>query len=230
METMSDQTDPRRAIARAILNHGAMKVSMDKPFRWASGYQMPVYIDNRCLIGYPEVRAAIAAAFAEKIRESGSKYDAIAGVATGAIPHATTLADSLSLPLLYIRAKAKDHGTSRMVEGDIPGGLPGKSVLVIEDTISTGGSAENAVEAARKEGAKVSTCMVIYYHDLPGKTAPFSSASPACTLASLINFPYLLETAKMDETFSPETIAELEAWYADPFIWGEHHGFPRITE
>jgi orotate phosphoribosyltransferase len=227
---MTDQTDPRRAIALAILQKGAVKVSTEKPFRWASGYQMPVYIDNRCLIGYPEVRAAIAQAFANKIKESGVQYDAIAGVATGAIPHATTLADLLGLPLLYIRAKAKDHGAGRQVEGDIPGGVGGKRVLVIEDTISTGGSAVNAVEAMRREGALVDTCSVIYYHDLPGKESPFGKMDPSCALESLITFPYLLKIASEEKFLDEKTVAELEAWHSDPFTWGEAHGHPRITE
>ena len=227
---MSDQIDPRRAIARAILTRGAIKVSPEKPFRWASGYAMPVYIDNRCLIGYPEVRACIAEAFAEQIAKSGTNYDAIAGVATGAIPHATTLADKLGLPLLYIRAKAKDHGAGRQVEGDIPGGLAGKNVLVIEDTISTGGSALNAVEAMRREGATVSTCSVIYYYDFPNQENKFSAMTPACTMTSLINFPYLLETARAEKLLDEAIITELEAWYQNPFAWGEAHGSPRIIE
>ncbi|MEI8130610.1 MAG: orotate phosphoribosyltransferase [bacterium] len=227
---MSDQIDPRRAIARAILTRGAIKVSPEKPFRWASGYAMPVYIDNRCLIGYPEVRAAIAEAFATQITESGVKYDAIAGVATGAIPHATTLADKLGLPLLYIRAKAKDHGAGRQVEGDIPGGLAGKNVLVIEDTISTGGSALNAVEAMRREGATVSTCSVIYYYDFPNQENKFSAMTPSCTMTSLINFPYLLETARAENLLDETILTELETWYQNPFAWGEAHGSPRVTE
>lgn len=227
---MSDQTDPRRVIARAILTHGAMKISTDKPFRWASGYYMPVYIDNRCLIGYPEVRKEIAQAFADQIESRGENYAAIAGVATGAIPHATTLADKLNLPLLYIRAKIKDHGTGRQVEGDIPGGISGRKILVIEDTISTGGSAVNAVLAARKEGAIAEVCMVIYHHALPGKENAFEKMEPPCELIPLITFPYLLETAKTENLLDQNAIAELEAWYKDPFSWGETRGFPRATE
>lgn len=227
---MSDQTDPRREIARTILTKGAMKVSLERPFKWASGYQMPVYIDNRCLIGYPETRSAIADAFAERIRESGVVYDAVAGIATGAIPHATTLADKLGLPLLYIRPKPKDHGTGRQVEGDIPGGIAGKNILVIEDTISTGGSAINAIEAVRREGANVSMLMAIYFHDLPESGSPFEKMHPACAFSPLITFPYLLEAAKLEGTLDKKTVAELESWHKDPFFWGEARGMPRITE
>ena len=227
---MSDQTDPRHEIARAILTNGAMKVSIEKPFRWSSGYFMPIYVDNRCLIGYPEVRLAIANAFAEKIKASGVSYDAIAGVATGAIPHATTLADKLGLPLLYIRPKPKDHGAGRQVEGDMEGGFSGKNILVIEDTVATGGSSMKAVEAMRKEGGIVSTLSAIYYHDLPGKENIFSQMTPPCILDPLINFPYLLERAKEEKIFGDAIITELEAWYKDPFSWGESRGMPREAE
>ncbi len=229
MRVMSDQTDPRRAIAKAILKHGAMKVSVEKPFKWASGYYMPVYVDNRCLIGYSDVRTLIAQAFSHMITASGVKYDAIAGVATGAIPHATTLADLLHLPLLYIRPKAKDHGIGRQVEGDIPGGFAGKNVLVIEDTISTGSSAVVAVEAMRSLGAHVATCAAIYYHDLPGKENAFETMGTPCALSPLITFPYLLQITKEEELLDEGTIRELEEWHSNPLAWGEAHGMPRVV-
>lgn len=226
---MTHETDPRRVIARAILTKGALSVTPEKPVRWASGYAMPVYIDNRCLIGYPEIRTAIAEAFAEQIRARGVKYDAIAGVATGAIPHATSTADLLKLPLLYVRAKPKDHGAGRQVEGDIPGGLSGKNILVIEDTISTGGSAVNAIEAVRREGARVNECSVIYYYDFPGQVSKFQEMNPACTLAPLITFPFLLEVAESEDLLPKETLAILADWYADPFNWGKAHGYPETS-
>ncbi len=227
---MSNEIDPRKTIARAILTRGAMTVCPDAPIRWASGYAMPIYIDNRCLIGYADVRAAIAEAFTEMISISAERYDAIAGVATGAIPHATTLADRLKLPLLYIRAKPKDHGQGRQIEGDIPGGLSGKRILVIEDTISTGSSAINAIEAVRREGALIPVCAAIYHYDIPGKPSRFTHMDPECRLMPLITFPYLLEVAREENLLSIEILALLERWYADPFAWGANHGFPPLTQ
>lgn len=196
-----------------------MKVSIDKPFTWASGYNMPVYIDNRALIGYPKVRKAIAKALAAQIKKTGRMYAGIAGVATGAIPHATTLADKLRLPLLYIRPKPKDHGIGKQVEGDIPGGITGKKILVVEDTVSTGGSSARAVEAIRQEGAIANELVCIYYHDLPGMENIFEKMNPVCSLTPLITFQYLVERARAEHIFDEATLAELESWHKDPFNW-----------
>ena len=54
--------------------------------------------------------------------------------------------------------------------------------------------------------------------------------TPACTMTSLINFPYLLETARAEKLLDEAIITELEAWYQNPFAWGEAHGSPRIIE
>ena len=227
---MADEMDPRHLIARAIITKGALKVTPDKPIRWSSGYAMPVYIDNRCLIGYAEVRMAIAEAFKNEIARSDKNYDAIAGVATGGIPLATTLADLLALPLLYVRAKPKDHGIGRQVEGDTPGGIAGKKILVIEDTVSTGGSVINAIEALRREGAVVSSCTSIYYYDIPGLESPFGKMNPPCTFTPLVTFPFLMEVAEYETLLPKETIALLREWFKNPFSWGDAHGMPRIVE
>lgn len=224
---MTDEMDPRRAIARAIITKGALRVTPENPVRWSSGYAMPVYIDNRCLIGYSDVRMAIAQAFKNKIAESGQKYDAVAGVATGGIPHATTLADLLTLPLLYVRAKPKEHGIGRQVEGDLPGGIAGKNILVIEDTVSTGGSVVNAIEALRREGAVVSGCACIYYYDIPGRESPFEKMTPPCSFSPLVTFPFLLEVAESENLIPKDTIVLLREWFKDPFGWGESRGTPK---
>lgn len=226
---MTDETEAISIIVRAIITKGALTVSPEKPFRWASGYAMPVYIDNRGLLGYPEVRKAIAEAFAAQIKKNGQHFDAIAGVATGAIPHATTLADLLGLPLLYVRPKPKDHGAGRQVEGNIEGGIAGKNILVIEDTISTGSSVINAITALRNEGAIVSTCSVIYFYDFQGQPSKFEEMTPPCTLNPLITFPILLDIAQKEGLLDPKIIEELQNWYKDPFQWGTDHGMPPLT-
>ncbi len=222
---MTNEIDPKKVIAVAMLTSGAVTVCPDAPIRWSSGYLMPIYIDNRCLIGYPEVRKAIALSFKNTIETGGKSYDAIAGVATGGIPHATSLADSLNLPLLYVRAKAKEHGKGRQVEGDIEGGIAGKNILVIEDTVSTGGSVVNVIEALRNEGAIVSSVSTIYYYDLPNRESPFSKMTPPCDFSPLITFPYLLDVAGSEKLLDEKTIEMLREWFKSPFTWAEEKGF-----
>lgn len=225
---MPNETEVLRTITRAIITRGALSLSLENPVRWASGYAMPIYIDNRCLIGYPDVREAIAEAFALRIKESGIAYDAIAGVATGAIPHATTLADKLGLPLLFVRPKPKDHGAGRQVEGFLPGTLAGKNVLVIEDTVSTGGSVVNAVEALRREGALVTNVATIFYYDFPVSPSKISQMNPTCSLSPLLTFPTLMQMATEEGLIAPETATELLEWFKNPFEWGASKGLPKL--
>ena len=59
-------------------------------------------------------------------------FEGIAGTATAGIPHATTLADRLKKPLIYVRAVAKTHGMGNQIEGQL---TEGQNVLLIEDLI-----------------------------------------------------------------------------------------------
>ena len=83
------------------------------------------------------------------ILERFGQVDAIAGVATGAIPQGALVADALNLPFVYVRSTPKDHGLENLVEGEL---RPGMKVVVVEDLISTGGSSLKAVEAIRRDG------------------------------------------------------------------------------
>ena len=90
-------------IARKALEMGAIRLSPEKPFCWASGYYMPIYNDNRTLLGDYEARRMIAMSFMEILEDIGFDPDNIAGTSTAGIPHATTLADMMKKPVSYIR-------------------------------------------------------------------------------------------------------------------------------
>lgn len=104
-------------IARKALEMGAIRLSPEKPFCWASGYYMPIYNDNRTLLGDYETRKMIALSFKEILDDLGFDPDNIAGTSTAGIPHATTLADLLKKPVSYIRSSSKDHGLQNQIEG-----------------------------------------------------------------------------------------------------------------
>jgi len=141
-------------IARLLIGIGAVEVRPDPEdwFTWTSGRRSPIYCDNRVLMGYPAERSAIADALVDEVRAHHPDVEVIAGTATAGIPHAAWVAERMGLPMVYVRGTAKEHGKQKRVEG---APLSGESVVVIEDLLSTGGSAADSVTALREEGGKV---------------------------------------------------------------------------
>ncbi|MEM9984428.1 MAG: orotate phosphoribosyltransferase, partial [Bacteroidota bacterium] len=72
-------------VAEDLLKIKAVKFSLDPPFTWASGWQSPIYCDNRQTLSYPAIRASLTQAFVTQVREKYPQAGGIAGVATGAI-------------------------------------------------------------------------------------------------------------------------------------------------
>lgn len=223
--------DLGRTIAELGLRIGAIKLNPDNPFQWASGYRMPIYNDNRMFLFHPEMRRTIAEGLARIVREKEIRPEVVAGTATAGIPHGALLADVLSLPYIYIRDKPKAHGLKNRIEGlDADSDLEGRTVVVIEDLISTGGSSARAVEAVREANGVANWCLSIFSYGLEKAAEHFQTMDPPCNHGSLLTFPTLLETARTGGFLSDEQIALLAAWREDPFGWGEKHGFPKVEK
>ena len=136
--------------SRALLDIGAVFLRPDEPFIWASGIKAPIYCDNRLILSAPEMRSHVEQALADKIRREFPGAQALMGTATAGIAHAAIAAHILGIPMGYVRASAKDHGRQKRIDGRLE---PGERVVVVEDLISTGGSALDTVETLREAGA-----------------------------------------------------------------------------
>jgi len=213
---MSDSAN----LSRMALESGAIRLSPDQPFTWASGYKMPIYNDNRLLLGKAEYRSFISQIFEKYLGSSVENIDVIAGTATAGIPHATTLADRLEKPLIYVRAAAKSHGMGNQIEGPL---TQGQNVLLIEDLISTGGSAINAVKAIRDSGGIVDHCLCIFSYGFSEAQRRFDEIN--CKYRSILTFPDLLKEAQSMKMLSTEQTQSLQIWHNDPFKWAENKGF-----
>jgi orotate phosphoribosyltransferase len=198
----------KKEIAEILLNVGAVELSPEEPFTWASGIESPIYCDNRLTMSDPVGRKKIAEGLAGLIRENYPETTVIAGTATAGIPHAAWVADILGLPMVYIRSKAKGHGRSRQIEGKVD--VADKAVI-IEDLISTGGSSLNAAEALRSEGIKVTGIVSIFTYELQSADETFASAG--LTYKSLTDFGALTEVAQEKGAISEESISELLDWH-----------------
>ena len=215
-------------IARKALEMGAIRLSPEKPFCWASGYYMPIYNDNRTLLGDYEARRMIAMSFMEILKDIGFDPDNIAGTSTAGIPHATTLADMMKKPVSYIRSSSKDHGLQNQIEGlGRAKGYEGKKVVLIEDLISTGMSSISAVKAIQQAGGIVPWCLAIFSYGTDQGRQAFASLDPVCTPLTILDYNYVIPIARETGYIRPEQEAMLLEWSASPFTWGENHGWKK---
>lgn len=207
-------------LAQMSLEVGAIQIDSRNPFTWASGYRMPIYNDNRKLLGQAEHRTRIAEGMKALIEHNDWPADVIAGVATAGIPHATSLANLLGLPLIYVRPAPKDHGMKNQVEGILNAG---QTVIVVEDLISTGGSAVKAIEAIRQAGGNVEHCLGIFSYGFPEAEEKFRQAQ--CRLHTLLTLDALLQFAVTEGSLAPKEQQVIARWAKDPFQWGKQQGF-----
>lgn len=152
-----------KSIAKDLLSIGAVFLRPEQPFTWASGIKSPIYCDNRLTLTAPEVRGHVEAGLAEIVRTKYPEAEVLMGTSTAGIAHAAITATILDLPMGYVRSGAKDHGRGNRIEGRLE---KGQKVVVIEDLISTAGSALDAVEALRAAGAEVLGIVSIFTYGM----------------------------------------------------------------
>ncbi len=212
---MASPLDPSLKVAEFLLQIKAVKLSPKKPFTWASGWKSPIYCDNRKTLSYPAVRTYIRQQFVQAINHEFGRPDMIAGVATGGIAHGALVAHDLGLPFIYVRSSAKEHGMKNQVEGDL---TVGRSVVVVEDLVSTGQSSLNAVEALREAGCEVKGMVSIFTYGFDEATKAFANAK--VHLHSLTNYSVLIDQALQDEYITEKDLLPLNEWRKDPANWG----------
>lgn len=126
-------------------------------FTLASGKKASYYLDCRNVTLHPQGTGLIAAGMLAAIQQTAPLPAAVGGMAIGADPITAaivTVAGQQELPLkgFMVRKEPKGHGTGRQVEGPVE---PGQEVVIVEDVITSGGSALKAVDAAEAFGLKV---------------------------------------------------------------------------
>ena len=208
--------DTAEKTAELLLQINAIKLNPRNPFTWASGWNSPIYCDNRITLSFPAVRNYIRDEFSKNIEKQFGKPDVIAGVATGAIGIGILVAESLGLPFVYVRPEAKKHGRLNKVEGFLQ---KGQNVVVIEDLISTGNSSLLAVEALKEAGANVKGMAAIFSYGFEIATENFKNAN--VDLYTLSNYENLLPLAVSKKYITEEEELALQNWRKSPSTWGK---------
>lgn len=203
-----------RQIAAFLLKSKAIRLNLNRPYTWASGWRSPIYCDNRLTLSYPEIRTAIKNELAAIVKINFPEVEAIAGVATAGIPQGALVADALDIPFIYVRSKPKGHGMENMIEGKV---VKNQKVVLIEDLISTGGSSIKAAKALQAGKLKVLGMAAIFTYGFEEATRNFLEAD--IKVATLTNYAALIEEALQQNFITKEDILSLKAWRADPGTW-----------
>lgn len=200
-----------REIAHELLSIGAVFLRPEEPFTWASGIKSPIYCDNRLTLSAPATREKIEASLAELVKKYHPDCQMLMGTSTAGIAHAALTANILGLPMGYVRSEAKTHGRTNRIEGKMD---PGTKVVVIEDLISTAGSAIEVVDALREAGGEVLGIISIFTYGM--KKGLERIASAKTVNHSLSNLDSLVEVAAEEGYIGQEWKARILAFRDNP--------------
>jgi len=198
-------------VAKNLLKIKAVFLKPNDPFTWASGIKSPIYCDNRLTLSYPEVRKVVENGLAETIKIFYPTCEVVIGTSTAGIAHAAYVSDILNQPMGYVRGGAKDHGRGNQIEGVVP---VGKNVVVVEDLISTAGSAIEVVNVLREAGANVLGIASIFTYGLQKGIDRLAEAN--VENHSLSNFETLVKVAADEKYISEADIAKILKFQKNP--------------
>jgi len=152
-------------LSRILHKIGALKFGA---FKLSSGRVSPYYIDLRIVPSFPDVFQRVCDLYAKLLEKDlgAENVNRIAGIPTAGVPFASAVAYLMKKPFVYIRPKVKMHGRERRVEGIL---MPGDSVLLIDDLITTGLSLRKAAKAIKAEGGVVKDALVMLDREEGGK-------------------------------------------------------------
>lgn len=171
-------------------------------FVLASGRRSKLYVDCRLTTMHPEGQLLIGREALAALRASGWPVDAVGGLTLGADPISYAIAHASALDAesgrgeivrsFTVRKEAKQHGTGKLIEGAF---LPGDRVVVVEDVITTGGSALKAVDAIRAAGGEILGVLALVDRQEGGREALEAAGLKVLSLVTAKQLLPLIPTA-----------------------------------
>jgi orotate phosphoribosyltransferase len=210
---MSELLENANKLAAYLLQIKAIQINLQNPYTWTSGWRSPIYCDNRKVLSYPEIRTFVKKSLAG-LSKNFEGYNVIAGVATAGIPYGALLADELNLPFVYVRSQAKGHGLQNKIEGQLP---DNPKVLVVEDTLSTGKSSIEAIEALEAADCKIIGLVALYSYNFPQMADSMKAKN--IHFESITNYDNLLSTAIDNNLILKDELETLNLWRSNPKDW-----------
>lgn len=203
-----------KLVAEKLLQVQAVKLNIQQPFTWASGWKSPIYCDNRRVLSFPYVRDFVKSELCNLVFSKFPDAALLAGVATAGIAWGALAADQLKLPFIYVRPKPKEHGLGNQVEGFYEAG---QKTVVIEDLVSTGKSSLQVVDVLKEAGLEVIGMVSIFTYGFP--VAAEAIKTSGLEYYSLTDYPSLIERAGEKGSVSANEQEVLLKWREDPANW-----------
>ena len=156
-------------------------------FVLASGARSSYYVDCRIAATAAEGQVLIGALGFELLRESGLRPDVVGGLTMGADPVSYAIAraswgSDQPVDAFTVRKQPKEHGTGKRIEGNF---AAGKRAVVIEDVITSGGSALQACDAVEAEGGEVVGVLALIDREAGGREAIAARGYPVLSLFTI---------------------------------------------
>ncbi len=206
--------DNKKAVAEKLLQINAIKLSIDQPFTWASGWKSPIYCDNRKILSFPYIRDFVKSEMCNVIFQSFPDTQILAGVATAGIAWGALAADQLKLPFIYVRPKPKDHGLGNQIEGSYE---KGQKVVIVEDLISTAKSSLQVVDVLKSAGLQIEGMVSIFNYGFDEARNALAKAN--IDAYSLTDYESLISLATEKRYVSETDQNSLLNWRIDPANW-----------
>ncbi len=168
------------SLIRMLVDVGSVKFG---DFVLTSGKRSRYYVDIKRALTDPVALRAIAVGISRRCRGE----DLIAGVELGAVPLAAAVSLETGVPYVMVRKGERSHGTGKRAEGP---SVEGRSVLLVEDVVTTGGSVAAAIETLRGMGASVDRVVCVVDREEGGAEALLEKG---VALESLLSAREILE-------------------------------------
>jgi uridine monophosphate synthetase len=160
MANVSDEV--KRDVALTLKKHSILQFG---EFKLKSGIIAPFYIDLRIAQSVPEALHSLTSIYAELVADLPQDVF-LAGIPEAGIPLATAVGYETHRPLIQPRAKIKEHGTGKSIEGSWK---PGDKVAIIDDLVTKGDSKLEAIDQFEKAGLDVVGFYLLFDREMGGK-------------------------------------------------------------
>ena len=203
-----------KQLSKYLLQINAIILQPNQPFKWAAGWNSPIYCDNRKTLSHPAIRSYIQKHLSSLIHSKYKDIDVIAGVATAGIPHGALIADKMNLPFIYVRSQEKSHGKQNKIEGEV---IKGQNVVLVEDLISSGKSSIDAAITLRDNDLNIKGITSIFTYGFDAAIENFQMNN--CNFMSLCDYNTMITQALKDNYITKDQLPMLKEWRSNPSMW-----------